>query len=267
MTATPEMLEQFVRESRVRAERLSDLLLDAAGPASATAKQLASELRDAAAGAELPSLSELAGAVERVCVAVADGALHWEPSLGGALMAGVDELTTLVGNAARWSGDDDARARASAADLSAYAPAPSFKGTGDLKPGFKGTGDLKTGFKGTGDLKDPGDDPRPIVPIESLFYTEQKSPIEMAASLLDTSISAMGALSEALTGLVGGMSTGASKSAGDKDVVPVEDLVYRGRAALDRAIEVRDELREAGGPPDPAALDELYDLIALARVG
>lgn len=259
MTATPEMLEQFVRESRVRAERLSDLLLDAAGPAGATAKQLAVEVRDAAAAAQLETLAELASAVERVCVAVADGALHWEPSLGGALMSAVDELTALVGSATSWSSEHDARARASASDLSEYAPAPAGSKTAAAAGGA--AADPRSG--------DPrSEDPRPIVPIESLFYTDHASPIEMAASLLDASISAMGALTGALGDLVANPLVSSDRAAPPENaIVPVEQLVYRGRAALDRAIEVRDELREAGGAPDPAALDELYDLIALARAG
>lgn len=51
----------------------------------------------------------------------------------------------------------------------------------------------------------------------------------------------------------------------DDEVVPVDALLYRGRAALDRAMEIRDQLRRASGPPAPALLEELYDLVELAR--
>ena len=50
------------------------------------------------------------------------------------------------------------------------------------------------------------------------------------------------------------------------DLVPVDALFYRGRAALDRAIELRDRLRRAGGAPAPEILEEMYDLLDLARV-
>lgn len=46
--------------------------------------------------------------------------------------------------------------------------------------------------------------------------------------------------------------------------VPVETLVYRGRAAIERAIAIRDELRRSGGTLERAALDELFDLLDLA---
>jgi hypothetical protein len=50
------------------------------------------------------------------------------------------------------------------------------------------------------------------------------------------------------------------------DVVPVDQLLYRGRAALTRAREVRDALRADPAPPDAALLDELFDLLDLIAV-
>jgi chemotaxis protein histidine kinase CheA len=57
-------------------------------------------------------------------------------------------------------------------------------------------------------------------------------------------------------------------SIGDDDIVPIESLLYRGRAALERAIAVRDEMQRArasGVNPDEASLAELFDLLELAR--
>jgi HPt (histidine-containing phosphotransfer) domain-containing protein len=51
-----------------------------------------------------------------------------------------------------------------------------------------------------------------------------------------------------------------------EDAIPVDALFYRGRAALDRAIELRDGLRKAGGVAKPEVLEEIYDLLDLARV-
>jgi chemotaxis protein histidine kinase CheA len=47
-------------------------------------------------------------------------------------------------------------------------------------------------------------------------------------------------------------------------IVPVESLLYRGRAALDRAAEIRHELAGAASPASEQ-LEELFDLIDLAR--
>jgi len=49
----------------------------------------------------------------------------------------------------------------------------------------------------------------------------------------------------------------------DATLVSIDDLLYRGRAALDRAIEVRDLIRLSGGNTDEA-LAELFDLLDLA---
>src|SRR5687767_15496218 len=46
--------------------------------------------------------------------------------------------------------------------------------------------------------------------------------------------------------------------------VPIETLVYSGRAALDRALEIREEFIASGETPDHATMQELFDLIALA---
>ena len=49
----------------------------------------------------------------------------------------------------------------------------------------------------------------------------------------------------------------------DATIVSIDDLVYRGRAALQRALEVRDLMRLSGGNTDEA-LAELFDLLDLA---
>jgi hypothetical protein len=46
--------------------------------------------------------------------------------------------------------------------------------------------------------------------------------------------------------------------------VPIEVLLYRGRAALERARDLRAELGPTGSPLDPDAMRELFDLIDLA---
>jgi hypothetical protein len=78
-----------------------------------------------------------------------------------------------------------------------------------------------------------------------------------AAALIDTSIAAL----DALTAHPFAEPTALPEDA----VVPIETLLYRGRAALDRAVELRDEMRRTGPTGNPDALDELFDLLELAR--
>jgi len=46
--------------------------------------------------------------------------------------------------------------------------------------------------------------------------------------------------------------------------VPIDVLLYRGRAAIERAREIRDSLRRSGAVADAETLGELYDLLDLA---
>ena len=78
-----------------------------------------------------------------------------------------------------------------------------------------------------------------------------------AAALIDSSISALDALSS--------HPFAEPTPIPEDTVVPIESLLYRGRSALDRAVELRDELRAGGDPVDRTALDELFDLLELAR--
>jgi chemotaxis protein histidine kinase CheA len=77
------------------------------------------------------------------------------------------------------------------------------------------------------------------------------------AALLDSAVFAIEALS--------GQPLAAAVEIPEDALVPIGSLLYRGRAALDRALEIRDELRQSSGSANKAALDELFELIDLAR--
>lgn len=50
----------------------------------------------------------------------------------------------------------------------------------------------------------------------------------------------------------------------DDELVPIEDLLYRGRAAFDRAMEVRNIIRARGGAATQEEIEEIFDLLDLA---
>jgi chemotaxis protein histidine kinase CheA len=75
-------------------------------------------------------------------------------------------------------------------------------------------------------------------------------------SLLDAGIRKLGALnSERLSAPV---------EIPEQPPVPIDVLLYRGRAAIERCIEIRDQVRTTGGPVDADTLGELFDLLDLA---
>jgi hypothetical protein len=71
--------------------------------------------------------------------------------------------------------------------------------------------------------------------------------------LLGTSIAQLGAVSG-----------GTRRTPAPPPPVPIETLLYRGRAALQRALEIRAVTRSTGQTPTSETIDELLDLIALA---
>lgn len=50
----------------------------------------------------------------------------------------------------------------------------------------------------------------------------------------------------------------------EQPLVPIDALLYRGRAAIERAIELREEIRQRGGPASDDTMAELFDLLDLA---
>jgi hypothetical protein len=112
------------------------------------------------------------------------------------------------------------------------------------------------------------------IPISSLFFDDQGPHVVRAGftrpartetytpargtelrALLDTSIVQLGAVS------------GSIRRRTPVPVPPpvaIDTLLYRGRAALDRALEIRRSVLELGAPPDRETIGELLDLVALA---
>lgn len=114
-----------------------------------------------------------------------------------------------------------------------------------------------------------------IIPISSLFFdgpgphvvragfpprnasTDKYTPARghELQSLLSTSIMQLGAVSG---------SSIRKTPARLPPPVAIEALLYRGRAALDRALEVREEIMKGGSPEMQSRVEELLDLVALA---
>ena len=97
-----------------------------------------------------------------------------------------------------------------------------------------------------------------MAPLRPAFAPPAASaPPAARNSSLDSTIAAFESLSEERMAVPAEIET---------DLLPVDALLYRGRAALDRALELRDAIRKLGIAPPPEALEELYDLLELARI-
>lgn len=131
MTGTPGYLEFFILEGSDYVEQLDALLLGAGptGPNAEALQRVARALRGSATMAKLMPFAELAAAVERVGRGLQDGRLHWDPALGGALIAAIDDLKALLHAARNWTPAQSQRAAARAAELAVFAPVPQTPAT------------------------------------------------------------------------------------------------------------------------------------------
>lgn len=82
------------------------------------------------------------------------------------------------------------------------------------------------------------------------------APRQELGSLLDAGIAKLGALHTT--------PLSAPVALPEQPAVPIDVLLYRGRAAIERCREIRDQVRSAGGPVDAETLGELFDLLDLA---
>ena len=124
MTGAPGFLEFFILEASEYVQQLDGLLLGGSsiGPDARALQRVARALRGTATMAKLSSFADVAAGVERVARAMQDGVLQWDPALGGALVAAVDDLKVLLHSARTWSPADDQRAVARADELARFAP-------------------------------------------------------------------------------------------------------------------------------------------------
>jgi chemotaxis protein histidine kinase CheA len=96
----------------------------------------------------------------------------------------------------------------------------------------------------------------PARPSQQMPWPSQHAAPSTGGQSLESTIAAFESLSNERM---------AEPAAIDNDLLPVDALLYRGRAALDRALEIRDAIRKLGVAPPREVLEELYDLVELAR--
>jgi hypothetical protein len=102
----------------------------------------------------------------------------------------------------------------------------------------------------------PQERDRPAAAAMAEAATSAASPRPALGSLLDAGIEKLGALQ------MKPLATPVSIS--EQPPVPIDVLLYRGRAAIERCREIRDQVRKQGGPVDAETLGELFDLLDLA---
>lgn len=124
MTTPSAAVGFFIVEASALIDGLDKLLSSpgADGPDAEAFVRLARALRGNSTMYRQTEISRVASAVERAARALRERAIAWNPRLGAALVATIDDLRILVRNVGAWSSADDERALKRAAELESLVP-------------------------------------------------------------------------------------------------------------------------------------------------
>jgi hypothetical protein len=253
----------IAEEALQQLDRLGAIILDDVGdgPSPSDLAAAARATRDAVSQLAVPALTQLGGLISGVAESVVAGATEWNPSLGGTLIAAVDDLRHLASRAANFTDEDGEHLAHRASELRPYV-------SGSVSGSKAETASSSAPVPPEPVINEaPAPTPAPaaVVPIAELFYSDAGPHIVSGGTPKDASNKSelLGKGIEALDNLT--MKPIATPATfGAMEVVPVESLLYRGRAALERAAAIREQIKASGGVASPATIEEMFDLIGLA---
>ena len=277
MTTPGRLLDFFTLEASEYLTRLESLVTQQAMPAS-DANQLAAAargLRGSATMAKASELARLATSVERIAGGVVQGATKWEPEVQRSMVGAIEDLKLLVRSVRTWGSEQDARVEESLRRLARYGPTKEERND-DLivpisqlfhnddgphvvyvapNPKTHYEQQLReTGHIGPGKLSP--EVKRVPTPAEARAASEAKTPPrgKELRDVLNSSLATMRSLET--------RNSGPQPPAAE--LVPIQELVYKGQRAIERAAEIRRALKKSGSTPTRALVDELVDLVELA---
>ena len=297
-TVPSRLLEFFVTEAVGYADTLREIMWLPASDRD-TGKMLgaARGLRGAATMVRLSDLAVVAGRMERIAKAIHTRRLQWTEPLSYSLQAVLYELPELIAAASVWGPGESERAAAIADALHAFAPADDRRTGAMVIPITRLFHDdagphviyvavtPQTQFEQQ--LREPPPDrsdgavQRPErarrEPSSAPAKTAERaapartapparpSPVAENARTTPRGQDLHSLISEGLASFAGMELESPSPAApASAEVVPIESLLYSGRAALARAREIRAAQAAAAREPTPEELDELMDLMELA---
>jgi chemotaxis protein histidine kinase CheA len=149
-------------------------------------------------------------------------------------------------------------------------PAPSFSSTAPtpvITPRIRADAQMATGF-GPPNAAPPAPPPVSTTPNPTPRATASgpRSRTPVAAQRVSTPRDTMAVLDQGIDSLssIAAHPMAAPVDIAEQPLVPIDALLYRGRAAIQRAIELRETIRRGGGTANDEAMAELFDLLDLA---
>ena len=278
MTMPGRLLDFFALEATEYLNRLESLV-NKSGMEPADATQFAAAargLRGSATMAKAGGIVQLAMTVERVATGVVQGATSWEPEVQRALVGAIEDLKLLVRSLRTWGAEQDARVQNSLRQLARYAPAREERRADLIIPisqlFYNDDGphilyvapNPKTHYEQQLREKGGGIGPGTLSPeVKRVPTPSREVPPAPARTpprgqelrdVLNSSLATMRSLETRHSGPQPPLT----------ELVPIQELLYRGQRAIERAAEIRRALKKSGTPPTRALVDELVDLVELA---
>ncbi len=277
MTTPGRLLDFFTLEAREYLTRLESLATrQSMQTAEATRFAAAARgLRGSATMAKARGVSKLAASVERIAAGVVQGAISWEPELQRSLVGAIEDLKLLVRSVREWGAEQDARVEESLRRLARYAPVREERREDLIVP-------ISQLF-----YNDEGQHIVYVAPNPKTHYEQQlreqggiptgalspevkrvPTPAQEAAALGARTPPRGQELRDVLNSSLATMRALETRHSGPQppatELVPIQELLYRGQGAIERAAEIRRALKKSGTPPTRALVDELVDLVELA---
>lgn len=277
MTTPGRLLDFFTLEAGEYLTRLESLATRQSLQAADAAQFVAAArgLRGSATMARANELARLATSVERIASGVAKGSTPWEPELQRSLVSAIEDLKLLVRSVRQWGAEQDSRVEESLKRLARYAPAREERRDDLILPisqlFYNDDGqhivyvapNAKTHYEqqlreqggiATGTLSP--EVKRVPTPVREATPSGAKTPPrgQELRDVLNSSLATMRSLDA--------RHSGPHPTA--TELVPIQDLLYRGHRAIERAAEIRRALKKSGTAPTRALVDELVDLVELA---
>ena len=281
MTMPGRLLDFFSLEASEYLTRLESLAAKKGmEPSDATQFAAAARgLRGSATMAKAGGIVQVAMTVERIGSGVVHGATKWEPELQRSLVGAIEDLKLLVRSVRTWGADQDARVEESLRRLAPFAPVRKERTEDLIVP-------ISQLF-----YNDDGQHIIYVAPNPKTHYEQQlrEQSVGIGPGTLSPEVKRVPTparevppppprtpprgqeLRDVLNSSLATMRGLETRNSGPQpplaNLVPIQQLLYRGQSAIDRAAEIRRALKKSGTPPTRALVDELVDLVELAAAG
>ena len=277
MTTPGRLLDFLTLEASEYLTRLESLATQQGMPPSDATQFAAAArgLRGSATMAKATELARLATSVERIAGGVVQGATKWEPELQRSMVGAIEDLKLLVRSVRSWGAEQDARVEESLRRLARYGPARESRNDEVIVP-------ISQLF-----YNDDGQHVVYVAPNPKTHYEQQlretgrigpgtlspevkriPTPAEEAAAISSRTPPRGKELRDVLNSSLATMRSLETRNSGPQppatDLVPIQELLYKGQRAIERAAEIRRALKKSGTAPTRALVDELVDLVELA---